>query len=399
MPDSEFSDRSPWAVFLVFLRLGLTSFGGPVAHLGYFREELVVRRRWLSERNYADLVALCQFLPGPASSQVGMALGLARAGYPGALAAWLGFTLPSAVALILFALGLAHWGDAVPAGLLHGLKVVAVAVVAQAVWGMARSLCPDVPRISLMAVAACAVLWWSSAWAQVLVLVLAALVGLWKLAPGQGGAHEPLPMAVGRRAGLVWLALFVALLLGLPWAVAVFPHATLAVADAFYRAGSLVFGGGHVVLPLLQAELVPTGWVDQDTFLAGYGAAQAVPGPLFTFAAFLGASLQTGPQGVWGAVVCLLAIFAPSFLLVAGALPFWEGLRAHPRMQAALAGVNAAVVGLLVAALYQPVWTSAIHTPQDVALALLAGVALMAWKLPPWLVVAASAGAGWWLGA
>ena len=399
MPDSEFSDRSPWAVFLVFLRLGLTSFGGPVAHLGYFREELVVRRRWLSERNYADLVALCQFLPGPASSQVGMALGLARAGYPGALAAWLGFTLPSAVALILFALGLAHWGDAVPAGLLHGLKVVAVAVVAQAVWGMARSLCPDAPRISLMAVAACAVLWWSSAWAQVLVLALAALVGLWMLAPGQGAAHEPLPIPVGRRAGMAWLALFVALLLGLPWAAAVFPHATLAVADAFYRAGSLVFGGGHVVLPLLQAELVPTGWVDQDTFLAGYGAAQAVPGPLFTFAAFLGASLQMGPQGVWGALVCLLAIFAPSFLLVAGALPFWEGLRAHPRMQAALAGVNAAVVGLLVAALYQPVWTSAIHTPQDFALALLAGVALMAWKLPPWLAVAASAGAGWWLGA
>jgi len=399
MPDSEFSDRSPWAVFLVFLRLGLTSFGGPVAHLGYFREELVVRRRWLSERNYADLVALCQLLPGPASSQVGMALGLARAGYPGALAAWLGFTLPSAVALILFALGLAHWGDAVPAGLLHGLKVVAVAVVAQAVWGMARSLCPDAPRTSLMAVAACAVLWWSSAWAQVLVLALAALVGLWTLAPGQGAAHEPLPIPVGRRAGMAWLALFVALLLGLPWAAAVFPHATLAVADAFYRAGSLVFGGGHVVLPLLQAELVPTGWVDQDTFLAGYGAAQAVPGPLFTFAAFLGASLQMGPQGVWGALVCLLAIFAPSFLLVAGALPFWEGLRAHPRMRAALAGVNAAVVGLLVAALYQPVWTSAIHTPQDVALALLAGVALMAWKLPPWLVVAASAGAGWWLGA
>ena len=399
MPDSEFSDRSPWAVFLVFLRLGLTSFGGPVAHLGYFREELVVRRRWLSERNYADLVALCQFLPGPASSQVGMALGLARAGYPGALAAWLGFTLPSAVALILFALGLAHWGDAVPAGLLHGLKVVAVAVVAQAVWGMARSLCPDAPRTSLMAVAACAVLWWSSAWAQVLVLALAALVGLWTLAPGQGGVHEPLPIPVGRRAGMAWLALFVALLLGLPWAAAVFPHATLAVADAFYRAGSLVFGGGHVVLPLLQAELVPTGWVDQDTFLAGYGAAQAVPGPLFTFAAFLGASLQMGPQGVWGALVCLLAIFAPSFLLVAGALPFWEGLRAHPRMQAALAGVNVAVVGLLVAALYQPVWTSAIHTPQDFARALLAGVAHMAWKLPPWLVVAASAGAGWWLGA
>lgn len=393
------TDRSPWAVFLVFLRLGLTSFGGPVAHLGYFREELVVRRRWLGERSYADLVALCQFLPGPASSQVGMALGLARAGYRGALAAWLGFTLPSAVALVLFALGLAHWGDAVPAGLLHGLKVVAVAVVAQAVWGMARSLCPDAPRISLMAAAACAVLWWPSAWAQVGAIALGALVGLAALAPGQGGVHEQLPISVGRRAGMAWLALFVALLLGLPWAAAVFPHATLAVADAFYRAGSLVFGGGHVVLPLLQAELVPTGWVDQDTFLAGYGAAQAVPGPLFTFAAFLGASLQTGPQGVWGAVVCLLAIFAPSFLLVAGALPFWEGLRAQPRMQAALAGINAAVVGLLVAALYQPVWTSAIHIPQDFALALLAGAALMAWKLPPWLVVAASAGAGWWLGA
>ena len=393
------TDRSPWAVFLVFLRLGLTSFGGPVAHLGYFREELVVRRRWLGERSYADLVALCQFLPGPASSQVGMALGLARAGYRGALAAWLGFTLPSAVALVLFALGLAHWGDAVPAGLLHGLKVVAVAVVAQAVWGMARNLCFDVPRISLMAAAACAVLWWPSAWAQVGAIALGALVGLAALAPGQGGVHEPLPIAVGRRAGMAWLALFVVLLLGLPWAAAVFPHATLAVADAFYRAGSLVFGGGHVVLPLLQAELVPVGWVGKDIFLAGYGAAQAVPGPLFTFAAFLGASLQTGPQGVWGALVCLLAIFAPSFLLVAGALPFWEGLRAHPRMQAALAGVNAAVVGLLVAALYQPVWTSAIHTPQDFALALLAGAALMAWMLPPWLVVAASAGAGWWLGA
>ena len=399
MPDTEPFDRSPWAVFWVFLRLGLTSFGGPVAHLGYFREELVVRRRWLGERSYADLVALCQFLPGPASSQVGMALGLARAGYRGALAAWLGFTLPSAVVLVLFALGLAHWGDAVPAGLLQGLKVVAVAVVAQAVWGMARNLCPDAPRISLMAAAACAVLWWPSAWAQVGAIALGALVGLAALAPGQGGAHEPLPIIVGRRAGLVWLMLFVALLLGLPWAAAVFPHATLAVADAFYRAGSLVFGGGHVVLPLLQAEVVPTGWVDKDIFLAGYGAAQAVPGPLFTFAAFLGASLQNGPQGVWGAVVCLLAIFAPSFLLVAGALPFWEGLRAQPRMQAALAGINAAVVGLLVAALYQPVWTSAIHTPQDFALALLAGVALMAWKLPPWLVVAASAGAGWWLGA
>ena len=384
------TDRSPWAVFLIFLRLGFTSFGGPIAHLGYFRDEFVVRRQWLSERSYADLVALCQFLPGPASSQVGIALGLSRSGYAGALAAWMGFTLPSAIALILFALGIASYGDAMPAGVLHGLKVVAVAVVAQAVWGMARNLCPDAPRISIMAAATCFVLLVPSAWGQVSVIILAAIVGLLLFKPQQGEAHDPLPISVRRRVGLFWLALFFALLLGLPLLTAEFPSQTLAMMDAFYRAGSLVFGGGHVVLPLLQAEVVPTGWVDNEAFLAGYGAAQAVPGPLFTFAAFLGASMNQAPTGWLGGLICLLAIFAPSFLLVVGALPFWEHLRRNLRTQAALLGINAAVVGLLLAALYQPVWTSAIHGPQDFGLALVALVALMFWKLPPWMVVLGS---------
>ncbi|HFL7942947.1 TPA: chromate efflux transporter [Pseudomonas putida] len=389
--------RSPWAVFLIFLRLGLTSFGGPIAHLGYFRDEFVVRRQWLSERSYADLVALCQFLPGPASSQVGIALGLSRSGYTGALAAWLGFTLPSAIALIFFALGMASYGDTMPAGVLHGLKVVAVAVVAQAVWGMARNLCPDAPRISIMAAATCFVLLVPSAWGQVSVIVLAGIVGLLLFKPQHGDTHDPLPISVRRRIGLFWLALFFVLLLGLPLLAAVIPIQTLAMVDAFYRAGSLVFGGGHVVLPLLQAEVVPSGWVDNDPFLAGYGAAQAVPGPLFTFAAFLGASMNHAPTGWLGGLICLLAIFAPSFLLVMGALPFWEYLRRSLRTQAALLGINAAVVGLLLAALYQPVWTSAIHGPQDFGLALVAMVALIFWKLPPWLVVLGSGVLGWLL--
>lgn len=391
MTDTVQHDRSPWAVFLIFLRLGLTSFGGPIAHLGFFREEFVVRRQWLSERSYADLVALCQFLPGPASSQVGIALGLCRAGYAGALAAWMGFTLPSACALILFALGIAHYGDALPAGVLHGLKVVAVAVVAQAVWGMARTLCPDVPRICLMVAAACVVVLVPSAVGQVGVMVAAAIIGLLLFKPQRGEAHDPLPISLGRRVGLFWLTLFFALLLGLPLLATVFPHQMLARVDAFYRVGALVFGGGHVVLPLLQAEVVPSGWVDSDAFLAGYGAAQAMPGPLFTFAAFLGASMNPAPSGWPGGLTCLLAIFAPSFLLVMGVLPFWERLRRNARIQAALLGINAAVVGLLLAALYQPVWTGAMDAPQDVALALAALVALMRWKLPPWLVVLGSA--------
>lgn len=393
------TDHSPWAVFLVFLRLGLTSFGGPIAHLGHFRHEFVARRQWLSEGSYADLVALCQFLPGPASSQVGMAIGLSRCGYAGALAAWAGFTLPSALALILFALGIASHGDAVPPGVLQGLKVVAVAVVAQSVWGMARHLCPDAPRITLMAAATCFVLLVPSAWAQAGVIAVAAVMGLWLFKPRQEEAHDPLPMVVRRRVGLLWLALFFVLLMGLPLLSAMLPHQTLAMVDAFYRAGSLVFGGGHVVLPLLQAEVVPTGWVGNESFLAGYGAAQAVPGPLFTFAAFLGASMNHSPSGWLGGLICLLAVFAPSFLLVVGALPFWEHLRRHTRAQAALSGINAAVVGLLLAALYQPVWTSAIHTAPDFGLALVALVALMVWKLPPWLVVASSGVAGWLLSA
>ena len=387
--------NSPWSVFLIFIRLGLTSFGGPIAHLGYFRDEFVTRRRWLTDRSYGDLVALCQFLPGPASSQVGIALGMSRAGYGGALAAWAGFTLPSAVLLILFALGISHHGTALPPGALHGLKVVAVAVVAQAVWGMARNLCTDVPRVSLMAIAACVALLEPSAWGQVSVIAAAGAAGLLLFKPGQSSGHEPLPISISRRAGAIWLSLFVALLVGLPLLNQWLPNQTVTMVDAFYRSGSLVFGGGHVVLPLLQAEVVPYGWVSNETFLAGYGAAQAVPGPLFTFAAFLGASMNPAPSGWAGGMICLLAIFAPSFLLILGALPFWEQLRRSVRTQAALVGINAAVVGLLLAALYQPVWTNAILQPQDFGLALLALVALMFWKLPPWLVVIASGVTGW----
>jgi len=397
MTNTHTCDRNPWSVFLIFLRLGLTSFGGPIAHLGYFRAEFVTRRRWLSERSYADLVALCQFLPGPASSQVGIALGLSRSGYVGALAAWAGFTLPSAAALILFALGISNYSDAISPGALHGLKVVAVAVVAQAVWGMARNLCTDVPRVTIMAIAACVVLLVPSAWAQVGMIAAAGIVGLLLFKPIQDGTHDPLPIMVSHRAGVIWLTLFFALLLGLPVLAQLMPSQTMAMVDAFFRAGSLVFGGGHVVLPLLQAEVVPSGWVSNDAFLAGYGAAQAVPGPLFTFASFLGASMSTTPSGWIGGLVCLLAIFVPSFLLVVGALPLWERLRHNMRTQAALAGVNAAVVGLLLAALYQPVWMSAIFKPQDFGLALVAFVALMFWKLPPWLVVVGSGAAGWLL--
>lgn len=391
---SEPFDRSPWRVFLIFLRLGLTSFGGPVAHLGYFREEFVVRRRWLAESSYADLVALCQFLPGPASSQVGMALGLTRAGYAGALAAWLGFTLPSALAMIVFALALATQGSAVPTGVLHGLKLVAVAVVAQAVWGMARNLCPDARRVTLMAVATGLVLLAPLPVVEVGVIAAAGLAGVFLCPAAPAAAHEALAVPIGRRSGAFWLVLFALLLVGLPLAAQQFPSAALIRFDTFYRAGALVFGGGHVVLPLLQAEVVPNGWLNQETFLAGYGAAQAVPGPLFTFAAFLGAASITAPNGLAGGFLCLLAIFAPAFLLVVGAMPFWESLRRSRSMQSALAGINAAVVGLLLAALYDPVWTSAIHGPRDFALALLALVALMFWKLPPWLVVFAAAGLG-----
>ncbi len=395
--------ESAWRVLVIFLRLGLTSFGGPVAHLGYFRTEFVERRQWLSDHAYADLVALCQFLPGPASSQVGMALGFLRAGHAGALAAWLGFTLPSALLLMALAWGLLAHAGTLPAGLLQGLKVAALAVVAQAVWGMGRQLCTDRLRLAIMALACCTVLALPGVWVQVGVITLAALAGLacrrW-MAPRDGAATDALAVPTRRRTGALWLTVFALLLAGLPLLAASLPGPLTAMVDVFYRAGSLVFGGGHVVLPLLQAELVPRGWIDHDTFMAGYGGTQAVPGPLFTFAAFVGTVMATtdGPGGWSGGLLALVVIFIPAWLLVMGALPFWAQLRQLQQAQAALAGVNAAVVGLLLAALYTPVWTGAVHRPQDFGLALLALLALMVWRAPPWVVVGACALAGALLG-
>ncbi|PKU26669.1 chromate efflux transporter [Telmatospirillum siberiense] len=375
------------SVFLVFLRLGLTSFGGPVAHLGYFREEFVRRRMWLDEAAYADIVALCQFLPGPASSQVGICIGLQRAGLAGSLAAWLGFTLPSALVLWAFACGIDALGDLRQATWLHGLKIVAVSVVAQAVWGMARSLCPDRLRISLAVGAALLSLIAPTVIGQIGAMVLGGAVGLMGLprppARDDGSALPKVPPALACSA----LILFVALLALLPVVAAGTGSQTWRLIDGFFRSGSLVFGGGHVVLPLLRAEVVQPGWIEGDVFLAGYGAAQAVPGPLFTFAAYLGAAMKPAPHGWLGSVICLGAIFLPSFLLVIGVLPFWDRLRRKVWARAALQGVNAAVVGVLLAALYSPVWTSAIFAPADFGLALVAFLLLVFWRLPPWLVV------------
>jgi chromate transporter len=392
-------------VLLAFLRLGLTSFGGPVAHLGYFRAEFVERRRWLDDARYSDLVALCQFLPGPASSQVGIAIGLRRAGWSGALAAWLGFTAPSAVALILFAIGVARWQALAQSGAVHGLKVVAVAIVAQAVWGMARSLCPDRPRAGVAIAAAIGVLALPTAAGQIAAIVVGGLAGRWLLRPGpsiatpqgdddlDGGGCCP-----RRRTGGVLLGLFAVLLVALPLAATMLMSPMLGVVADFYRAGALVFGGGHVVLPLLQAGVVPGGWVSNDVFLAGYGAAQAVPGPLFTFSAYLGA-VMPHPFGGWaGGLALLVVTFVPAFLLVAGALPYWESLRRREGVRRALAGVNAAVVGVLLAALYDPVWTGAIRSNADVALGLAAFGLLVVGRVSPVVVVALAAVAGWLLG-
>jgi len=380
-------------VLAVATRLGLTSFGGPVAHLGYFRDEYVIRRKWLDETTYADLVALCQFLPGPASSQVGIAIGITRGGPLGGVAAWLGFTWPSAIALVAFAYGLRVL-EVADAGWLHGLKVGAVAVVAFAVWGMARALAPDRARATIAILAAIGALLWPTGLGQVTIIAAAALVGL-RLLPGtRAPATTPRPMPVGRRLGATALVAFFALLVALPIARQLVESHALALFDSFFRAGSLVFGGGHVVLPLLQAEVVPPGWVTGEQFVAGYGAAQAVPGPLFTFAAYLGAVMGPRPNGIAGAIVALVAIFLPSFLLIVGALPFWNALRARPGFQAALRGINAAVVGLLMAALYQPVWTSAIRGPADVGLAFAAFGLLALWRAPAWLVVLFAAGGG-----
>jgi len=374
-------------VFGVFARLGVTSFGGPVAHLGYFRNELVARRRWVDDAAYADIVALCQFLPGPASSQVGITLGLLRAGVRGALAAWLAFTLPSAILLAAFAYGVAEVDDVANAGWLRGLLVFSVAIVAQAVWGMSTTLCPDRPRATIAILAAIVVLLWPSAAGQVLVIVGAGLVG-WRLLPRAATLPaRPLALPFGRRTALACWAVFGGLLVALPLLSELTDRRDIAVADGFFRAGSLVFGGGHVVLPLLEREVVPPGWVTEAEFVAGYGAAQAVPGPLFTFSSYLGGVIG----GLDMAALALGAIFLPSFLIVFGALPFWDALRTRAGFQSALRGINAAVVGLLLAALYDPLWTSAIEGRGDAALALAAFGLLVLWKLPPWLVAGLSA--------
>ena len=390
-------ERTPLpALFLVFLRLGLTSFGGPIAHLAYYREAFVVKRRWLDERGYADLVALCQFLPGPASSQVSFAVGILRGGLPGGLLAWLAFTGPSALLLIAFAWGLAEASQG--AGWLHGLKLIAVAVVAQAVWGMARNLCPDRERATIAGIAAVAVILWQTNLTQIAVIVLGAAAGALLLRDKAPTPSPAVGFPIGRRTAWTALALFTALLVGLPFFGSAQPT-LLSVADAFYRPGALVFGGGHVVLPLLQTEVVEPGWVTPDAFLADYGAAQAVPGPLFTFAGYLG--MVVAPNGaalappVLTALVAVVAIFLPGLLLVVGTLPFWNDLRNEPHAQAVLLGVNAAVVGLLGAALYDPIWTSAVRGPLDFAIALTAFLALQVWKVPVWAVVAATAFAGW----
>lgn len=375
-------------VFIAFLRLGVTSFGGPIAHLGYFRDDLVTRRRWMDDRAYADLVALCQFLPGPASSQVGFAMGLQRAGFLGALAAFLGFTLPSAALLVAFAAGASLFGGRVGGGILDGLKIVAVAIVAQAVWGMARSLTPDAPRAGIAVVAAASALFIPGAFGQLGALVLGVVAGLVLL---RGVAEPPadaLPsFGVPRVVAIGCLAVAALALIGLPALAAVTGSGAIALADAFFRSGALVFGGGHVVLPLLQAEVVQTGWVSPDAFLAGYGAAQAVPGPLFTFAAYLGDISSVGPGGLAGAAIALGAIFLPGFLVLVGVLPFWDALRGRPRVRAAMRGANAAVVGILGAALYTPVFATAVTGPGPFFLALAGFVLLTAFRAPAWAVV------------
>lgn len=381
-------------VFGVFLLLGLTSFGGPIAHLGYFRSELVERRRWLTDQAYADLVALCQFLPGPASSQVGFALGLMRAGPGGAAAAWTAFTLPSAIALVLFGLSAALLDGPVSQGIIHGLKVTAVAIVAHAVWGMARNLCPDRRRAGIALAAVFTVVLVSGPLGQVAAIAIGALAGMALCRAKEEADEHELPLPVSARVGYLAGLAFVILLIGLPLLPWVSPLETLAVMDAFYRAGALVFGGGHVVLPLLEAAVVQPGWIGADAFLAGYGAAQAVPGPLFTFASYLGAVMSPLGGGLVGATLALVMIFLPGMLLLVAVLPHWNRFRRWGSAQALMRGANAAVVGILGAALYQPVWTSAIVGSREFALALTGFLLLSVWKLPAWAVVIILASGG-----
>jgi chromate transporter len=389
------SKGSVGEVFGAFLKLGLASFGGPIAHLGYFRDELVVRRKWLDETAYADLVALCQFLPGPASSQVGFSLGILRGnGLLGGFAAWFAFTMPSALILFAFAMGAAAFTGPVADGFLHGLKLVAVAVVAQAIWGMSRTLTPDRTRAAIALAAIGIVVFFPGSLSQIAAILLGACAGLWLCRGDVAAVSGHLNFPVTRRAGIIALVLFAALLLIPPIAVQATGSQTLALFDAFYRSGALVFGGGHVVLPLLQAQVVTPGWVSNEAFLAGYGLAQAVPGPLFTFAAYLGAVMGHPPNGLAGATIALVALLLPGMLLVYGMLPFWDATRTRPAAQAAMRGTNAAVVGILGAALYNPVWASAVLTPRDFALALGGFLLLTIWKSPPWIVVVLLAGAG-----
>ena len=384
---------SPLEVLVAFGKLGVSCFGGPIAHIGYFRDEFVVRRRWLDEHTYADLVALCQFLPGPASSQVGFSIGLMRGGYLGGLAAWTAFTLPSAIALILFAYGANALQGPIGTGLLHGLKLVAVAIVAQAVWGMARTLAPDRERASIAVIAALIILFSTASIAQIGAIALGGVAGLWfcRATPSAATGQGHLSIPVSRSIGLLALAAFFLLLGGLPVLWTLSHSQGVALFDAFYRSGALVFGGGHVVLPLLREATVAPGWVSDDVFLTGYGAAQAVPGPLFTFAAYLGAVMKPSPHGVAGAIISLIAIFLPGLLVLMGTLPFWETFRRRTGAQAMMRGVNAAVVGLLGAALYSPVWTSSVKGPGDFGIALVGFVLLTVWQTPPLVVVVISA--------
>ncbi len=380
-------------VLCVSTKLGLSSFGGPIAHLGYFHNEYIQRRKWMDERSYADLVALCQFLPGPASSQVGIGIGLIRAGIWGGIVAWIGFTLPSVIALVAFAFLLKGF-DIGNAGWIHGLKIVAVAIVSQAILGMGQKLTPDRNRITIAVIVAGLSLLWQTAYSQVLLILVAGLIGVWFYRSTKVEQAPQLPITISRSFAVSCLLMYVALLLTLPLLRQWGQSDGLAWFDSFYRSGSLVFGGGHVVLPLLEQEVVPTGWVSKADFLAGYGAAQAVPGPLFTFSGYLGAMAG----GISGAAIAVIAIFLPAFLLVAGALPFWNNLRNNPTIQGALTGVNAAVVGLLLAALYDPLWITAIVQPADFALAALLFILLVFWKLPPWMVVLAGAAGGMLIG-
>ncbi|MFC8683921.1 chromate transporter [Brevibacillus porteri] len=373
-------------VLLVSTKLGLTSFGGPIAHLGYFHNEYIRRRKWMDEQSYADLVALCQFLPGPASSQVGIGIGIMRAGLWGGVAAWIGFTLPSVLALLIFAFTL-QGVDSGSASWLHGLKLVAVAIVAHAVWGMGQKLASDRTRVTIAISAATITLLWHSAWSQVTVMILAGIAGVLIFRQQKVLDLPEFRVPISRALGIACWIVFFGLLLVLPILRESTGFSLLALFESFFRAGSLVFGGGHVVLPLLAREVIPTGWITQEAFLTGYGATQAVPGPLFTFAAYLGAMIAGGV----GAVVATIAIFLPAFLLVIGSLPFWNALRRNTKIQRMLIGVNAAVVGILLAALYDPIWTSTILAPLDFAVAAILFIMLEHWKLPPWLVVVTGA--------